>query len=75
MPKRDRRIFDHARARKILRLLGLSSEAFRQRYNRVTGANARAPDVSAWLSGKRAIPDAAVVLLKALVWCARMARR
>lgn len=74
MPKRDRRTFDPARARRILRMLGMTATEFRDRYNRVTGASAHAPDVSAWLAGRRALPDAAVVLLKALVWCARNRR-
>jgi hypothetical protein len=74
MPVRSRRHFDPARARRILRLLGISDAEFRRRYNRATGASAHQPDVSAWLSGRRAIPDAAIVLLKAMVWCARRRR-
>jgi hypothetical protein len=74
MPIRNRRNFDPNRARRILRLLGMSNVEFMGRYNRTTGANARAPDVSAWLAGRRPMPDAAVVLLKALVWCARLRR-
>lgn len=74
MPIRNRRKFDHRRARRILDILDMSGETFRKSYNKHTGANAYASDVSAWLSGKRTIPDAAVVLLKALVWCARLRR-
>jgi hypothetical protein len=74
MPRRDRRQFDPARARRILRLVGWSDAEFRRQYNSKTGAHAYAPDVSAWLNGRRAIPDAAVVLLKSAVRCARVKR-
>ncbi|HYH39949.1 MAG TPA: hypothetical protein VD860_17135 [Azospirillum sp.] len=74
MPRRDRRQFDPARARRILRLLGWSAGELRRQYNDKTGAHAHPPDVSAWLSGRRTIPDAAVVLLKSAVRCARVKR-
>lgn len=74
MPIRTRRNFCPNRARRILKMLGMSSKAFRIRYNAVTGGSAHPSDVSAWLKGTRTLPDAAVVLLKALVWCVQVSR-
>ena len=67
MPIRHRRRFDPARVRRILNLLGMSNMDLLRLLNRQTGGAARAQDVSSWLTGRRALPDAAVVLLKALV--------
>lgn len=74
MPQTDRRPFPAPRARRILRLVGMNATQFRERYNRVTGQRTTAPLVSDWLTGKRPLPAAAVVYLKALVWCARSRR-
>ena len=73
MPKRNEkyRPFDPARARRILRLLAMSQEEFRLLLNQKTRSNVLQPNVSAWMSGTRPLPDAAVLLLKWLVHCAR----
>ncbi|UEM08013.1 hypothetical protein JL101_035780 (plasmid) [Skermanella rosea] len=73
MPKRNEkyRPFDPARARRILRLVGMTHEEFRLLLNQKTRSNVLQPNVSAWMSGSRPLPDAAVLLLKWLVSCGR----
>jgi hypothetical protein len=77
MPKRNEnyRPFDPARARRILRLVGMTQEDFRHLLNQKTRANVLQPNVSAWMGGSRPLPDAAVLLLKWLVSCARDKRK
>jgi hypothetical protein len=77
MPRRNEkyRPFDPARARRILRLVGMTQEDFRLLLNRKTRSNVLQPNISAWMSGLRPLPDAAVLLLKGLVRCAREKRK
>jgi hypothetical protein len=75
MPIRHRRRFCPNRARRILDMLDMSGAAFADQLNRMTGASASRQDVSTWLAGRRPLPDAAVLLLKAMVREIRWRRR
>ena len=62
---------DPNRARRILRLVGMTHEEFRILLNHKASMCVHQPDVSAWMTGKRAFPDSAVLLLKGIVALAK----
>ncbi len=77
MPRRPakRRCFDRNRALRILRLIGMQRGEFVDLLNGKANTLYGSGDASNWFaSGRKKIPDSAVVLLKSLVREARLKR-